>query len=177
MTARPTPSTRPTAAAGAAIPRCGAATSSLPRAPGGKIDRNALRARDAAAAAASDYRAPRNEIERTLARIWKEALGVSRVGIDDNFFQLGGDSLLSIRVLARANRAGYEISSADFFAHPTVAGQAAAVAVPAEAADARGEPAAPEAAAEPFALAKLDADALKAIARQLKAADERGPEG
>ncbi|MEO1574780.1 MAG: condensation domain-containing protein, partial [Pseudomonadota bacterium] len=101
-----------------------------PRTAAGKIDRRALAqrpiTRDAAAPDADA--APTDDTQRTLAGIWCEVLGLDRVGIHDDFFALGGDSLLSIRVLARAGKAGLSLSPADFFAHPTVAGQAAAAA-------------------------------------------------
>ena len=71
------------------------------------------------------YVAPRNELERQLARIWCEVLGVERVGVDDNFFELGGDSILSIQIVTRAGRAGIELSPRQVFQNPTVARLAA----------------------------------------------------
>ena len=74
------------------------------------------------------YVAPRNELEDLLAGIMQEALGVDRVGIDDNFFELGGDSVLSIQIIARVNRAGWQITPQQIFQHQTIA-ELAAVAV------------------------------------------------
>ncbi len=111
----------------------------LPRTPAGKVDRAALRSAGGRALApqvgpASGSLAPRDEAEATLARIWAEVLGLDEVGVHDDFFEVGGDSLLSIRILARANQAGLEISPEGFFANPTVAGQArlAGAAAPAD---------------------------------------------
>ena len=100
----------------------------LPRSAAGKIDRAALRARDWRTPAPADggLQAPRGEAESILARIWAEVLGIDEVGVDEDFFELGGDSLLSIRILARANKEGLRISPEDFFAQPTIAAQAAA---------------------------------------------------
>ena len=60
-------------------------------------------------------------VEEALAGIWKGALGLEQVGRDDNFFELGGDSILSIQIVARANRAGLRLDPRLIFEHPTVA--------------------------------------------------------
>ncbi len=156
------------------VPHAFVTLEALPRTPGGKVDRRALRALAPEHPRGSAYRAPVTPEEITLAAIWKEVLGLARVGADDDFFEAGGDSLLSIRILARAHRAGLEISAADFFARPTVAEQARA----ATRHDARpsGEPAPSDAEAgdapAPFALSGLDAKTLSAVARQLGAIDD-----
>jgi non-ribosomal peptide synthase protein (TIGR01720 family) len=67
----------------------------------------------------------RTEAEAQLVAIWREVLGRERVRIDDNFFELGGDSILSIQIIARANRAGLQLMPRQLFQHPTVAGLAA----------------------------------------------------
>ncbi|MBX9257862.1 SDR family NAD(P)-dependent oxidoreductase [Desmonostoc muscorum CCALA 125] len=67
------------------------------------------------------YVAPRNEIEQIIANIWQEVLGFEQVGIYDNFLELGGDSLLSIQVTARANKAGLRLNNQHLFEYPTVA--------------------------------------------------------
>jgi non-ribosomal peptide synthase protein (TIGR01720 family) len=71
-----------------------------------------------------DFVAPRNETEQTLADIWQDVLGMSEISVDDDFLEVGGDSLLSIRIIARANKAGLSISPQDFFELPTIAQQA-----------------------------------------------------
>ncbi|WP_162949598.1 phosphopantetheine-binding protein, partial [Pseudomonas aeruginosa] len=76
----------------------------MPLSPNGKLDRKALPAPEVSVAQAG-YSAPRNAVERTLAEIWQDLLGVERVGLDDNFFSLGGDSIVSIQVVSRARQA------------------------------------------------------------------------
>ncbi|MEV2200359.1 amino acid adenylation domain-containing protein [Streptomyces fradiae] len=103
----------------------------LPLNSNGKVDRRALPAPDPAwAADEAVYVAPRDEVERVLAGVFASVLGVERVGVHDNFFDLGGDSILSIQVVSRARRAGLRLTSKDVFVRQTVAGLAA-VAVPA----------------------------------------------
>ncbi|MFH0133435.1 SDR family NAD(P)-dependent oxidoreductase [Variovorax sp. VaC1] len=68
------------------------------------------------------YRAPEGDLEEGLAELWREALGIAPVGVDDNLFELGGDSLLAIRLLARVRKAfGVELHPAVFFKAPTIA--------------------------------------------------------
>ncbi|MFJ6574294.1 amino acid adenylation domain-containing protein, partial [Streptomyces sp. NPDC091292] len=101
----------------------------MPLTRSGKIDRGALPAPDGASAASADtYVAPRTEVERVLADAWAEILGVERVGIEDNFFDLGGDSIISIRVVARARDFGVHVTAAQLFDHQTVAGLASVAA-------------------------------------------------
>ncbi|MEG4940199.1 SDR family oxidoreductase [Microcoleus sp. F4-D5] len=73
----------------------------------------------------NSYVAPRNQIEQTLAEIWQQLLGIEEVGIDDNFFELGGDSVLSIQLIARASKAGIQLSSKLIFERQTIAELAA----------------------------------------------------
>ncbi|TMM29727.1 MAG: amino acid adenylation domain-containing protein, partial [Actinobacteria bacterium] len=97
----------------------------LPLNANGKVDRRALPAPDPGTAVDSGYLAPRTDAERELARIWTDVLGAARVGIDDDFFELGGDSILSIQVASRARQAGLGIMPRDLFRYPTVATLAA----------------------------------------------------
>ncbi|WP_197043308.1 non-ribosomal peptide synthetase [Saccharothrix sp. NRRL B-16314] len=69
----------------------------------------------------AEYRAPRNEREELLCRLFAEVLGVPTVGIDDGFFELGGDSITSIQLSSRARRAGLKFTLRDVFEHRTVA--------------------------------------------------------
>ncbi|MCA1676797.1 MAG: non-ribosomal peptide synthetase, partial [Actinobacteria bacterium] len=102
----------------------------LPLTPNGKLDRRALPAPDFAAAVGDGYVAPRSEAERVLAGIWAEVLGVERFGVEDNFFEVGGDSILSIQVISRVRVAfGVEVSLRSLFTNPTVAGLAAVLPV------------------------------------------------
>jgi len=76
----------------------------------------------------AEHVAARTEIEKTLVTIWEEALGVTGVGVTDDFFSLGGDSIKFIRVLAGARCAGLAFSFQDLFAHPVIAELAGVVA-------------------------------------------------
>ncbi|MEV7184623.1 non-ribosomal peptide synthase/polyketide synthase [Kitasatospora sp. NPDC093102] len=98
----------------------------LPLTANGKVDRRRLPAPDWSAGGDRPHRAPGTDRERLLAAIWAELLGVERVGLDDDFFLLGGDSILSIQVVSRARAAGLALSPRDLFRHPTVAALAAA---------------------------------------------------
>ncbi|WP_199896765.1 non-ribosomal peptide synthetase, partial [Streptomyces niger] len=100
----------------------------LPRTPNGKVDRRSLPEPEAQADRhATEYTAPRDATEETLAAVWADVLGVERVGIHDNFFDLGGDSILSIQVVSRARQAGLLLTSKLLFLHQTVAALAGVV--------------------------------------------------
>jgi non-ribosomal peptide synthase protein (TIGR01720 family) len=73
------------------------------------------------------YTAPQNQIEQTLASIWSELLGVENIGRDDNFFDLGGDSVVSIQIIVRAKQAGLQLTPKQVFEYQTIAGLAAVV--------------------------------------------------
>ncbi|WAC99100.1 non-ribosomal peptide synthetase [Streptomyces sp. NA13] len=104
----------------------------LPLTPSGKVDRRSLPEPEVDAdRLGTGYTAPRDATEEILAAIWAEVLGVSRVGVHDNFFDLGGDSILSIQVVSRARQAGLRLTSRLLFLHQSVAALAA-VAAPAE---------------------------------------------
>jgi amino acid adenylation domain-containing protein/non-ribosomal peptide synthase protein (TIGR01720 family) len=103
----------------------------LPRGPTGKLDRRALASYNwqfaqETSGDTTPASEPRkvNATEQILLDIWREVLDVEDIDTHSNFFELGGDSLLSIRVLSRARKAGLELSSDEFFEQPTVAGQA-----------------------------------------------------
>ncbi|MEU3648453.1 non-ribosomal peptide synthase/polyketide synthase [Lentzea sp. NPDC034063] len=98
----------------------------LPLTLNGKLDRNALAAKDFHSALA-DHVAPRTAAETELARIWAEVLGVHQVGVEDDFFELGGDSILSIQVVSRARKSGFGMTPRDLFRNSTVAALAASV--------------------------------------------------
>ena len=106
----------------------------LPLTPNGKLDRRALPAPEPVAAAA--LRGPRTPQEEVLCALFAEVLGVARVGIDDNFFALGGDSIMSIQLVSRARLAGLVITPRAVFQHKTVEALAGAAkfAEPADAA-------------------------------------------
>ncbi|HYG61034.1 MAG TPA: SDR family NAD(P)-dependent oxidoreductase, partial [Thermoanaerobaculia bacterium] len=74
---------------------------------------------------ATAYVAPRTEAESWLAEIWGDLLGIDAVGIHDDFFELGGDSVLSLRIVARARERGLALTPGRLFERPTIAGLAA----------------------------------------------------
>jgi len=95
---------------------------SLPLTPNGKLDRKALPAPEADAYASRGYVPPLGEIETKLAAIWAEVLKLDRVGRYDNFFSLGGNSLLAVRVLTRLRQElSVEVAIRDLFAYPVLA--------------------------------------------------------
>ena len=111
------------------VPAAVAIVGELPLTPNGKVDRRALgeRAPEIVGAEERTFEPPRTSLERDLAGIWAELLRVGSVGRNDNFFDLGGDSLTAIRMVARAARAGIELSLRQLFRHQTVAELAADV--------------------------------------------------
>ncbi|WP_137925664.1 non-ribosomal peptide synthase/polyketide synthase, partial [Cupriavidus sp. 2SB] len=119
----------------------------LPLNANGKIDRKALPRpeRDGG----SRYEAPQSEFEEKLAAIWAEVLGVARVGRSDNVFALGADSILSLKVVARARKQGIKLAPRQLLEHQTLAALAAAHA----------------AAVAPVAVAQSDAAPLPAMPR------------
>jgi amino acid adenylation domain-containing protein len=92
----------------------------LPRGATGKLDRAALPDPDQARPDAAS-RPPRDEIERAVADVWAELLKVEEVGIDDNFFHLGGDSLVALRVSTRMRQLGINARPRLLLKHPTIA--------------------------------------------------------
>ena len=98
----------------------------LPLTANGKLDRRALPAPDLTP---QQVRPPRTPQEEVLCSLYAEVLGVERVGIDDNFFALGGDSIMSIQLVSRARQAGLEITPRAVFQHQTVEALAASASV------------------------------------------------
>lgn len=93
----------------------------LPRTTSGKVDRNALaRITLAATTPMRGRMSPRDECEQTLARVWEEVLGRRPIAVTDNFFEIGGDSILSIQICARAARAGLVLAPKQIFEHSTI---------------------------------------------------------
>jgi amino acid adenylation domain-containing protein/non-ribosomal peptide synthase protein (TIGR01720 family) len=110
------------------VPAAFVRLSRLPLTHNGKVDRRALPKPDVDPRLSERYLAPRTSAEATLADIWRDVLGLPLVGVHDNFFDLGGDSILSIQVLARARRAGLSLTPKQLFKMPTIAQLAAAAA-------------------------------------------------
>jgi glycopeptidolipid biosynthesis protein len=104
----------------------------IPLTASGKLDKRALPAPEYTT---GEYRAPANAVEEILAGIYAQVLGMERVGVDDSFLDLGGDSILSMQVVARARVAGVMCRPRDVFVEQTVARLARVAAV----ADGEGE--------------------------------------
>jgi amino acid adenylation domain-containing protein len=133
------------------VPATVTVLAALPLTANGKTDRRSLAALDpesvpeiapSAPAADGGYAAPRTPAEELFADTWQQVLGKARVGIHDNFFDLGGDSILSLLVVSWVARAGWRITPRQLFDHPTVARLAAVAEFLGEAALEAGEPAA-----------------------------------
>ncbi|RKT12184.1 non-ribosomal peptide synthase protein (TIGR01720 family)/amino acid adenylation domain-containing protein [Streptomyces sp. 1114.5] len=126
----------------------------FPLTPSGKVDRRALPAPGTVADTDAPRVAPRDATEAALAAIWADVLGrpVDTIDVTGDFFDLGGNSVLSVQVVYRARRAGWHLVPKDLFAHPTIE-RLAAVAEPTAVSPAVTEPRAtePVAAEQPVA--------------------------
>lgn len=91
----------------------------LPRLPNGKLDRRSL-CLPADFDVRQDIVAPRDAVEAEMVRIWRDTLGIRSVSVTDDFFELGGDSLLTFRVSLLAREAGYALTPRDLYDHPTL---------------------------------------------------------
>jgi non-ribosomal peptide synthase protein (TIGR01720 family) len=94
----------------------------LPKLPNGKIDLNALKLPVEAESSFSktDISAPKTETQIQLIKIWEEVLGFQPIGIHDNFFEIGGDSILSIQIVAKARQQGIFLAPNQIFEHQTI---------------------------------------------------------
>ncbi|MBN8247655.1 MAG: amino acid adenylation domain-containing protein, partial [Verrucomicrobia bacterium] len=93
----------------------------LPRTPSGKTDRSALPAPEMRRPDLDvPYAAPQTAVQRTLAEVWADRLGLDRVGVDDNFFDLGGNSLVSIQCIAHLEERGLRLPIVKHYEHPTI---------------------------------------------------------
>ncbi|WP_129973115.1 MULTISPECIES: non-ribosomal peptide synthase/polyketide synthase [unclassified Pseudomonas] len=126
----------------------------LPLTPNGKLDRKALPAPDVNQSA-RDYVAPSTELEQQLVVVWQDILKIDRVGVTDNFFSLGGDSIISIQLVSRARQQGIRFTPKDLFQQQTVQ-KLATVASVESAQQADGTP-------ENYPLARLEQAQLDAL--------------
>ncbi len=92
------------------IPSAYVKMDALPRTPNGKLDKRGLPEPDLTAAKANKNTEPRNAEEQKMSEIWAEVLRLKTVGIDDNLFELGADSLHVFQIVARANKAGMKVT-------------------------------------------------------------------
>jgi hypothetical protein len=112
------------------VPSTYVAVDAWPLTPNGKINRRALpdpgknrRARG------QEFRAPSGQLEQTIAEVWQQVLRTDRVGLDDNFFSIGGNSVLVVAVRGRLlDQIGGDVSLVDMFRYPTVGALASALA-------------------------------------------------
>ncbi|MFD9865440.1 amino acid adenylation domain-containing protein, partial [Streptomyces alboflavus] len=100
------------------VPAAFVTLDALPLNASGKVDRRALPEPEFSG---GEYRAPGDAVEEALAGVFAEVLGVERVGVDDDFFSVGGDSIRSIQVVSRARAVGVEVSPREVFEFRTVA--------------------------------------------------------
>ena len=100
----------------------------MPLTPGGKLDRKALPTpdQDTRLRANREHAPPSTPAERALAAVWSELLGVSPISARDNYFELGGDSILSIRMISRLRDRGFRLATRQVFQYPMLAEMAAA---------------------------------------------------
>ncbi len=104
------------------VPAAWVLLETLPLTPHGKVDRSALPLPDGARPElGAGYAPPRDAVEAALAAVWADTLGLDRVGVHDNYFALGGDSIRSLQVLARARERGIGFGLQDVFRHQTIA--------------------------------------------------------
>lgn len=110
------------------IPASFVCLDALPLTVNGKVDRNALRHLTGTPLPRhSPARRPQTPVEATLYTVWADVLGTRSIGADDNFFAIGGDSMLALRVVAASKAAGIALTVRDIFAQPTLAGLASVV--------------------------------------------------
>ncbi|MGW9419788.1 amino acid adenylation domain-containing protein [Streptomyces koyangensis] len=140
------------------VPSAFAVLDELPLTPSGKVDRAGLPEPETGDGPEEGYRAPAEGVERVLADIWAEVLGRERIGADDNFFDLGGDSVLSLQAVHRVRQAGFRLTSRELFLHPTVSGLATVVTPAGEDADQERGPVSGELPLTPMQREFLDAD-------------------
>ncbi len=150
------------------IPAAWQVLDGLPLTPSGKLDHRALppaapglpgedNGGAGGESGAASYVPPRTPVEQALALIWADVLGLDRVGIHDNFFDLGGDSILSMQVISRARQRGLSYAAKDLFQHQTIAGLAPCVAGAPD-----GGPAAREPVTGPVPLTPIQREFLSA---------------
>lgn len=102
------------------VPRLWVTMEALPVSPNGKLDRNALPEPEQHLVT-KNFQAPQGKTEVALAAVWQEVLGLEAIDRYANFFQLGGDSILSLQVVSKAARLGLRVTLTQLFSHPSIA--------------------------------------------------------
>ncbi|MEM7252664.1 MAG: amino acid adenylation domain-containing protein, partial [Pseudomonadota bacterium] len=103
------------------VPQSVSIVDALPITASGKLDRAALAALQAPPSMMIAHRAPEGPVETALVAIWQDVLACEPISVDDDFFSLGGDSILSLQIVARARREGLRLTPKDLFDNPTIA--------------------------------------------------------
>ncbi|MER7035678.1 phosphopantetheine-binding protein, partial [Streptomyces albidoflavus] len=93
----------------------------IPLTSNGKLDRKALPAPDRDAFARTERTAPRTPLERQLAAVWSDILGIEDLGVHDSFFELGGDSMRAVRMAGRLRETGFDVGIREIFEAGTLA--------------------------------------------------------
>jgi len=102
------------------IPEAFAILEKLPLTPNGKVDRRALLERDIKPSASENFEPPQGQVEESLAKAWREVLNLKRVGRNDDFFELGANSIKIIKMIAAIEEKFGPVSVQDVFRNPTV---------------------------------------------------------
>lgn len=92
----------------------------MPLTNNGKLDRKALEVLEIKSTAKIEYEAPRNEVEEKIAAVWQEILGIEKIGINDNFFTSGGDSIKAIQISAKLQKQMIKVDVKDIFKYTTI---------------------------------------------------------
>ncbi|ARU63540.1 hypothetical protein CBW65_22920 [Tumebacillus avium] len=104
------------------VPHAFVLLENIPLTSNGKVDRKLLPAPDRQRSEErNSFAAPSTPMELLLAEVWQEVLGLERVGVQENFFELGGDSIIGIQIIAKAKRAGVSLTPKQLFQHQTIA--------------------------------------------------------
>ncbi|EFM11861.1 amino acid adenylation domain protein [Paenibacillus curdlanolyticus YK9] len=109
------------------IPKVILAVPHIPVNVNGKVDRSKLPVPKGIQTEEKVYRAPENQLQETLCNIWKDVLKISEVGIDESFFELGGDSIKAIQVVQRCKRMNLRVTVKDIFSYRSVAAVSEAI--------------------------------------------------
>ncbi|GGK79749.1 non-ribosomal peptide synthetase [Mangrovihabitans endophyticus] len=113
------------------LPNAFVVLDALPLGPNGKLDRRSLPAPGRHGSAGIEHLPPRTDIERRLVGLWQGVLGLDQIGVTDNFFALGGDSMHAVRLVGLAREHGLDFPLTELFTHSTVESLAAWLASPA----------------------------------------------